>query len=249
MVAEAKSSKDVRMYLSDGTAPKAVAVTAATRAAPAVITVGPTAIADFALGAPVYFQGTGIPELDNHFFTVGEVEPTAGTFEATGSDTSASTATIATAGAEVLLYDNTDLTPLCLSSFAYNLETPGTVSVGTYCNPQASLPATAGAPGTMTLSGYIDVQDSAYPAVYKAVKDGKTRVLSILLGQGQGEIIQAVNLSSMTWDIPMGDGGMAWTATANLKTAPEHVWDSSVTLIAPEPDEDETVPADEGVTA
>ncbi|SCK49030.1 hypothetical protein VAR608DRAFT_4873 [Variovorax sp. HW608] len=239
MVAEAKSSKDVRIYLSDGSAPISVEVTGVSKSRPAVITAASPA-GGWQLGAPVMFQGTGFPELDNHFFTIGS--STGDSFTATGSDTTDSTGSLSSAGAEVLVYDNTDLTPLCLSSFAYALETPGTVDVGTYCNPSATLPATAGAPGTMTLGGYIDVQDSAYPAVYRAVKDGKTRVLSILLGQGQGELIQAVNFVSMTWDIPMGDGGMAWTATANLKSRPEHVWDDTEST-------GELIPLTEGVAA
>jgi hypothetical protein len=224
MVAEAKSSKDVRMYLSDGTDPLMVVPTSITRARPAVISAAAAPPGGWLLGAPVTFQGTGFPELDNHYFTIGNPDEVAFTFEAVGSDTTNSTGVLATAGAEVLMYDNADLTPLCLSSFVYNLEVAGTTNVGTYCNPKATLPATAGAPGTLTIGGYIDVQDSAYPAVYAAVRDGNERVLSILLGQDQGEIIQAVIIASITWDIPMGDGGMAWTATANLKTLPEHVW-------------------------
>src|SRR5688572_20829604 len=115
MVAEAKSSKDVRMYLSDGSPPETAVPTAISKAAPALITATPPAAGAWTLGAPVMFQGTGFPELDNHFFTVGA--PTATGFEATGSDTTDSTGTLASAGAEVLVYDNTDLTPLCLSTF------------------------------------------------------------------------------------------------------------------------------------
>lgn len=226
MVAEAKSSSDVRIYLSDGTPPEKVTITAVTKAKPAVITVGVADISKFALDAPIYIQGSGFAELDNHFFLAGVIDDVGGTVELQGSDTTDSTGTLAP-GAEAEVYDNTELTPLCLSLVTYNLETPGTASVGTYCNPKATLPATAGAPGTMTLSGYIDVQDSAYPAVYQGVQDGKDRILSVLLGKGQGELIQEVVLASMTWDIPMGDGGMAWTATATLKTQPEHIFESA----------------------
>ena len=226
MVAEAKSSEDLRIYMSDGSTPTVVTPTAISKAKPAVMTaVAPAG--GWQLGAPIYMQGTGFPELDNHFFTAGTAAT--GTVELTGSDTTDSTATLASTGAEALVYENTALTSLCLSSVAYNIDTPGTVNVGTYCNPKATLPSTAGAPGTMTMAGYIDVQDSAYPAVYKATKDGKERLISIILGKSQGEIVQTATLAGMTWDLPMGDGGMAWTATANLVTDPEHIFETTVT--------------------
>ena len=246
MVAEAKSSEDLRIYMSDGTAPAKLTPTTITKAKPAVMT-ATAPPGGWLVGAPVYMQGTGFPELDNHFFTVGN--PVTNTVALVGSDTTASTATLATTGAEALVYDSAALTSLCLSSVTYNLETPGTVNVGTYCNPKATLPSTAGAPGTMTLAGYIDVQDSAYPAVYAATKDGQERLISILLGKGQGEIVQTATLAGMTWDLPMGDGGMAWTATANLKTDPEHIFDSTAPVAAKAPPAPTPAPAPEPAMA
>jgi hypothetical protein len=218
MAAKAKTSSDVRIYLSDGTTPTEIVPTAITSAKPAVV----SAVTPPADGAVVYCNDTGFPELDGHFFTTANAA--AGTFELVGSDTTGSTGVLS--GDPTLdAYEAADMQSLCLSALTYNLETPGTVSVGTYCDPKATLPATAGAAGTLTLTGYIDVQDSAYPAVYAAVKDAKERVLTVVLGQEQGEIVQTVIVAGITWDIPMGDGGMAWTATATLTTEPEHVFE------------------------
>jgi len=236
MTAEAYDSSQVRIFLSDGSDPVIATPAAISKAHPAVASgLAPLPPSGLQLGMPVYAQQTGFPELDNHFFLTGLDEEDETSMSLIGSDTTDSEGAYS-AGAELVFYGNYALQSLCLSTFAYNLETPGTVSVGTYCNPKASLPATAGAPGTMTISGYIDVQDSAYPAVYQAVKDGKPRLLSIMLGHGQGELVQVVQFSSMTWDIPMGDGGMAWTATANLKTSPEHVWDDTAAVEAVQSD-------------
>lgn len=171
-------------------------------------------------GSVALVQDSGFPELDGKYFSIANATGT--DFDLVGSDTSKSATSAMLSGAKIYIWDGGIMVSLCLSAFAFNSETPGTVSVGTYCDPTASLPAAAVSAGTATFTGYIDVDDPAYPAILQAVEDAKRRVFSIVLPQDQGEIIAPVTFSGITWDIPMGDGGMAFTATAALGSRPVH---------------------------
>ena len=224
MTAEAKSSKGVAMYLSKGApAMSTVVPTAISKADPAVVTApAPTGdVLAMAVGQIVFARDTGFAELDNLFFTVKDVTPP-GSFTLLGADTTDSAGVLG-ASPEMDVYDAGDLLKMCLNNFAFNLETPGTTPAGTYCNPSATLPALATSVGTATLGGWIDVEDEAYEELLKAKDDGIERVFSIVLPQGQGEIIAPIIVTGITWDIPL-DGGMAFTATAALQAAPRHLF-------------------------
>lgn len=223
----AKSSKGVAMYLSRGGATPAVVIpTAISAANPTVVTApAPTAPAQpYAVGQVVFFRDTGFVELDEKFFTIGSLVAATG-FTLLGADTTDSVAVLGPS-AEFDVYDNNDLIKMCLNNFAFNLETPGTIPAGTYCNPTATLPATATAVGTTTLGGWIDKDDPAYRELLIAEEDGLERVFVIVLPQAQGEIVAALIVTGLTWDIPL-EGGMAFTATGNLQKKPRHLFDTT----------------------
>lgn len=223
----AKSSKGVAMYLSKGGAvPATVVPTAISAANPTEVTApAPTTPAQpFAVGQVVYFRDSGFPELDEKYFTIGALVAGTG-FTLLGSDTTGSTGALGPAP-EMDVYDNADLIKMCLNNFAFNLETPGTIPAGTYCNPTATLPATATGVGTTTLGGWIDKDDPAYRELLKAEEDGLVRVFLIALPQAQGEIVASLIVTGITWDIPM-EGGMAFTATGNLQKKPRHLFDTT----------------------
>lgn len=224
MASEAKSSKGVVMYLTKGEAAMATVVpTAITKAKPTEVTApAPTGdVIAYAVGQIVVPRDTGFPELDGRYFSIASVVAATG-FTMLGADTTDSTGVLGS-NAEVDVYDTTDLLKLCLSSFAFNLETPGTINVGTYCNPTATLPATATGVGTATLGGWIDVDDEAYAELLKAEDDGLKRVFSIVLPQAQGEIIAPLVVTGVSWEVPL-EGGMAFTASANLSAKPRHLF-------------------------
>ena len=77
--------------------------------------------------------------------------------------------------------------------------------------------------GTATLGGWIDKDDPAYAELLLAQEDTLPRVFSIVLPQGQGEIIAPIIVSGVTWDIPL-EGGMAFTASATLQSRPRHLF-------------------------
>jgi hypothetical protein len=223
MSAEAKSSKGVRMFLSKGDATVAtVNPSAIDKGNPTAVTAPPPGpVPDaYAVGQLVYCRDTGFAELDNKYFSIAEV--TVDGFTLRGADTTDSEGVLRP-NAEMDVLDGADLIGMCLNNFAFNLETPGTIAAGTYCNPSATLPSTATGAGTATLGGWIDVADPAYVELIKAEDDGLKRVFSILLPLGQGEIIAPLTVSGIAWDIPL-EGGMAFTATAALGARPRHLF-------------------------
>ena len=174
----------------------------------------------FRLGDIVVPRDVGFAELDGSYFVIKEVLPDG--FTMLGADTSASAGVLSPI-AEMDIYQVQDIVKACLNNFAFNLETPGTISAGTYCNPQFTLPSTATGVGTATLGGWINKDDPAYQEILKAKKDKLTRVFLIVLAQAQGVIIAPLVITGTTWEIPL-EGGMAFTSTANLKAEPVHLF-------------------------
>lgn len=221
-----KSSKGVVMYLSDGSDPGKDPITAVTKGNPTTITVTstPAPAVPVTVGSIVKINDTGYPELDGKYFPVSAVAGDVVTL--VGADTTNSTGAAIRPEAMADVWTGTEMTKLCLSSFAFNTETPAAVSVGTYCDPSASIPGSVTTAGTVTLSGFIDKDDAGYVEILEAVEDGKERVFSIILPQMQGEIIAPLTLSAVTWDIPLSDGGMAFTASGALGSSPVHRFDT-----------------------
>jgi hypothetical protein len=214
----AKSTKGINVYLSDGTDPTKLVPTAITKAAPAVVTVAD--VSALTVGDPATVVKTGFSEIDGKTYVVGNIDDTANTFELIGSDTSASTGSLASSP-EIDVYLAADSVKLCLSELTFNPETPGTIAVGTFCDPSATLPATATGAGTATLSGFVDVSDPGYTALLDAEEDGKTRMLSMVLPQDQGYIVAPITISAVTWATPL-EGGIGFTATGALGSKPVH---------------------------
>lgn len=220
-----KSSKGVVMYLSDGTDPLMDPITAVTTGNPTVLTVTQTGTGSgiVTVGSVVQVIDSGYPELDGKYFPVSAVAGDQVTL--VGADSTGSTGTYRPT-AMLKVWSGAAMTKLCLSSFAFNTETPAAVSVGTYCDPSASIPGSVSTAGTVTLGGFIDKDDPGYVEILEAVEDGLERVFSIILPQSQGEIIAPLTLSAVTWDIPLSDGGMAFTATGALGSSPVHRFDT-----------------------
>lgn len=218
----AKSSKGIKICMSgpvdDSTSYISVTPTAITKAKPAVVTVA--SAAGIAKGDVITFDNnTGFPELDSKTFIVGTVDSGANTFEVMGSDTTASTGTLVGA-TSVKVFEEAKFTCLCLSSLSIAADAPGTIAVGTYCDPTASIPASVSSAGTLSFSGYVDTTAKDYPALLAAEIDAKTRLIRILL-PGNGYIVAPLIVGSITWSLPL-DGAVSFDGTAVLGSKPVH---------------------------
>lgn len=125
------------------------------------------------------------------------------------------------ASATLDLFSQAEDICLCLSSFAITKDAPTTISVGTYCDPSASLPSSSTSAGSVSFAGFIDVAEPDYPALLEAESDSIARNMKVTFPAGQGFIVMPVIISSIVYDIPL-DGGLGYTGTGTLTSNAIH---------------------------
>ena len=213
----AKSSKGVQISLT-GPVDTAGSFTTATitdisNTNPVILGATNTAKA----GDIVTVNGTGYTLLDGKSFIAGP-NTSATEIELIGADgTNVPASTDPFTGTAKVF---SEMTGLCLNALAINADTPGTISVATYCDPTASLPATVVQAGTLTFGGFVDVTAEDYPALLQASEDGLQRIIRIQLPDN-GYIIAPVTVASLTWDLPL-DGAIGFNGSATLASKPVH---------------------------
>lgn len=213
----AKSSKGLKICITKGgAAPTDLNPTDITSAKPAVATVTPGAAV---AGDVVRVSGTGMPSLDGKMFVISTVTATEVTL--VGSDATGDTFNGA-GNPEMMHYGVADMECLCLSSLSISADTPGTVEVGTYCDPTAAIPSAATSAGTLDFAGFVDVTDSDYQELLLAAEDGEVRYMRIML-PNNGFIVAPLTFSSITWDLPL-DGAVGYSGTAVLGSKPRHLF-------------------------
>lgn len=212
----AKSSKGVQISLTGPTdvadSYTKVVITEITDTKPTIITATNTAKP----GDIIAIAGTTAKELDGKYFIAGP-NTTATEIELIGADTTGVTPPSVFTG-EAHVYAET--TNLCLNALAINADTPGTISVATYCDPTASLPATVVQAGTLTFGGFVDITAEDYPALLTASEDGLKRLIRIELPDN-GYIVAPITVASLTWDLPL-DGAIGFNGSATLASKPVH---------------------------
>lgn len=201
----------------EGTSATALVPTAISSAAPATVTVA-NSLAD---GDLIYCDNTGFTELDGHFFTVENV--TGADFDLTGSDTSATSDTLA-ASPSISAYEMTDMQLICASAISIDANVPGNISVATFCNLNASIPSQITDPGNVTLNLFNDPTHAGFIELDKAYSDGATRVFSVVFPSSTGVLAQYVIVSGLTFsDVPL-DGAAAWQATLALSAPLDFIY-------------------------
>jgi hypothetical protein len=200
--------------------PTTVTPTAISAAKPAVVTVANTA--GIVKGSVVRVSGTNFPELDGKTFLVGTVDGAANTFELMGSDTSGSTAVLGTTPVVNVYTTAGNMTKFCVSSFSREAGQSDTVSVGTFCDPSATIAGTSSA-GTASFAGYMDPTEEGYLELLRAVDDRKERLLHIVLPDGKGDIILRGVINSFSEDFTLGNA-ISWTSGMALATNPTYIW-------------------------
>ena len=190
-------STDVTFWLTTGAPSKVTMGSAPTQGDPTTITAATTNLAN---GDIVVCAKTGWKSVDNVQIAS---DSSATTFKALGCDSTRETVS-ATAGT-VEHYAADDMTKICPSGFTDNSNTPGTISVATFCNPSATLPGAVTDAGTVELTGYVDACDPSYIALYDSYETSDQRFLRIDLGPDQGYLVMPVTALSMNWDIPLED--------------------------------------------
>lgn len=205
------NTKGVEVFIQVGTDSATVKTpTAISKAAPAVVTVA--SVAGITTGDVVSFSNTGFTELDGKTFAVGTVTSGSNTFTVLGSDTSASTGTLAVSGATASIVEASDTVKVCLSSMEIGADSVNNVDVSTFCDVSAQLPGRA-TPGTITLAGYANKDDTGLAEIIKAAEDQQTRAFKIVLpGAGNGYIVGKVSLAGLSYTVPI-EGAVGFTVS------------------------------------
>ena len=218
----ATSTKNTKISLS-GAASTFVSLipTAISKAKPAVVTVA--SVTGLTAGDLVKIPagGTGFSELDGQTFIVGVVNTGPNTFTLLGSNTTGSTGTLV--GSPTLSYAPvaTMSSMTCtLREFTINVETPGTISAATFCDPSATIPNTIVQAGTVSIVGNIDILDAGYTNLLTAVDDGLERILKVEL-PSNGYLTAPVIVSSIGWSVPI-DGIQDFNGQFTLKSKFKH---------------------------
>jgi hypothetical protein len=204
------------------TTPKTLTPTGVTSAKPAVITVADTT--GVVVGDLITMSGTDDPMLDGKDFIASVVTPTDITL--LGSDTSG--AVIALGVAPVLTYNEaslagtSDMVKLCLATFSRAAGTADTVSVGTTCDPSASIAGPADA-GTISFDGFMDPTEQGYLELMLALESGADQLLMVKLPKNKGSIIYHGTINSYSEDFPLS-GAISFSSGMALKTNPTYVW-------------------------
>jgi hypothetical protein len=215
----AVSTKGLVIHMSKGsTIPLNLVPTAVTAAKPAVVTVASST--GVTAGDSVKIEGTGIKSIDNKVFIVGTV--TATSFELIGSNNTGGAIAVSV-GAKAIVYKRTEMCTLCLSSLDFSAEQGQTISVGTYCDPSASIATPPTTAGTVTLNGYVNKDDACYVELLEATEDSALRILDLELPQNQGNLVTSIILSSIAFTTPL-EGAIGFTATGSLGTKIRHVF-------------------------
>ena len=226
-MATAYSTKGQAAYVLKGSATAAsLTPTAITKAAPAVVTVasttGMTAGDIIVIPATGVTGQTGFSELDGKTWVVGTVA-SGTTFTLLGSDTTASTGTLAVSPSIAHYANATKMVLACFSDIKLNPETPAQIPVATFCDPTATLTSQVVGAGTADISGYIDISDAGYKELDLAKNDGIARKMIVKLGSSQGYIVLEGVVASLTPAMPI-DGGYGYSGVINLSTKYRHLY-------------------------
>lgn len=167
------ASSRTQFIFGDGTAAVSQAISAATKAKPAVLTVASST--GIVAGDLVHVTGTGLRSLDDRVFPVSAV--TATTITLAGSDSVADTGTLVTATAKV---DGFKKTSCCLSTFARTSPPAAQIDVTSLCDTvRKKVPGITDV-GTFRFDGFYDSVDPGYQALLKFWLANENRCVAIV---------------------------------------------------------------------
>jgi len=177
-------------------------------------------------GSVITFEDTGHRELDHRVFIITAIS-TAGTAHTitVKADTSVSTGALLKDTADVSvgiarIYNPASYVNICPSNFALSPQATNTISVGTYCDPGATIPGVQSTYGTLQLQGFVDITSDAYKLLSRAEGDGIQRFIRVTL-PSNGFITCAAYATQLNWELPI-TGAVGYNMTMTLRSKPTH---------------------------
>ena len=220
------STKGMKIYLekkSTGSSPASpVTITSVSNSKPAIVTVPSADMASFNLSDLVILNGTGIPSLDGKTFNISVVDDVAFGLTLQGSDASSAVAPSTTG---TITNVEGSFVEFCLATLDRQQTPAQAISVGTTCDPSATL---AGEPeaGTLAITGFEDFESPGFIEWLKAVEDGIPRILEIELPPSatppgvQGSIVYPSVTASGFSESYAVNAAAAFTGEMTLGTKP-----------------------------
>lgn len=212
----AHSTATVEFWLTTGAPAKSDMTAAPTQGKPTEIA---AALTGGATGDIVVCSNTNWSSVDRVQIASGI---TASAFDALGCDSTREANGTAVAG-KIEHYAANTMTKLCPSGFTDSVTTPGTVGVPTYCDPTQTIPSPVTDAGTAELTGFVDICDADYIALYEAYEMQDQRYLRINLGDAGGYLIMPVTAVSMQWELPI-DGAVSYQISFVKGSATKHAF-------------------------
>ena len=217
----AVSTKDVNIFITKtaGTALTATAAPTGTSGNEATMAIS-TASGD-AYDA-IQVRGSGINSIDQACLASAAFTDSISFLGIDGGFSNAKTPT------SVRGFSEDDWLKLCLSAMTINSNDPNTVSVATYCNPQAVMESAVQEAGTFGFEGYLNVCDSDYPELYRMCAEQAEVLIMIDLGNvddcKQGWLLAEGTCSSnMAWGVPL-EGAIEYSGSIILQNKFRHFW-------------------------
>lgn len=215
----AHNTRDVTFWLTTG-AGSSSPLTAVTQGSPTGITSSISGTP--ATGDVIVASGTGWKSTDG----VGILSDyAAGAGKMLGSNSTYETTSAATTGS-LLHFDENEMTKLCPSEITDNSNTPSTINVGTFCTPDQTIASPVVDAGSIELSGYVDICDQDYQALYECYEAKDQRYMRINLGAAGGYLVMPVVALSMNWSIPL-EGAVGYTISFAKGSATKHAFDAT----------------------
>jgi hypothetical protein len=112
----------------------------------------------------------------------------------------------------------TDMDRICLSTLDIQIGQQSPIDVSTFCE-SASILGNAAA-SSITLGGYVDIDDTGYAALLAADEDGLERALEIVL-PSNGTLLAPITVGNASWTVPL-EGAAAFSFPAAIAGEMRH---------------------------
>lgn len=212
--------KGKAVWISKAPAPSGVAITAASKANPCVLTVTNTASA----GDIIRIEGTGYAALDGRGFEVKSADATSVTIDV---DTATETATMNPAAKAYFYEYDMELVCLCLNSFGVTREAGATITAATFCGTDTL----SGQPGAKTIEfgGFDDPDSAGLHELIKAQDDGVPRLMvysypasASSTGVAYKLILPSVVIAGLNGPVATADGAATFSGTGTVNGLPTY---------------------------
>jgi hypothetical protein len=203
------STRGLKTYILVKTASATVTqITGVTQAKPAVMTPAGTP------GDVVKIDGTGMSSLDGRVFEVGAGGALL------GSNTTHENAA-ATTGSAAAYDPAADFDGFCINSLSRDVPAGETISVATFCDPEAQVAGSPAGAGTLSWGGPIDFCDAGFQQMQDWLDQGGEAVLKVQFPGTIGAMYVPIEINSYSDAFEL-NAAATWTGGAVVKAKPSY---------------------------